>query len=337
MLNGLMIVNPNINGLVNIGDYVQALAARQYFKNISICLDRDKDFALYQGEDVKIIMNGWYMDNPENFPPSEKIHPLYIAVHINSYGLPAMLRPECVEYFKKHQPIGCRDKHTVRLLESKGVEAYFSGCLTLTLGRKYKFDGERKGIYIVEPTFSTYDLSKRPLLIMKSLIYLLFNFASIKKIAQKKGDCSVRSLLHNAIYFKEYAKVFERQILLDAEYISQCNEDYARMTIDERLASAENLKKKYAKAKLVITSRIHCALPCLGLETPVIYTLKDNDLKMSTERFEGLVDLFNTVTWRGDSLVKLGSKITLCNIPRNKESWRTIAHALIEKCEKFAK
>ena len=58
MLNGLMIVNPNINGLVNIGDYVQALAARQYFDNIGVYLDRDKDFALYQGEDVKIIMNG---------------------------------------------------------------------------------------------------------------------------------------------------------------------------------------------------------------------------------------------------------------------------------------
>ncbi|WP_264821067.1 polysaccharide pyruvyl transferase family protein [Acinetobacter schindleri] len=29
--------------------------------------------------------------------------------------------------------------------------------------------------------------------------------------------------------------------------------------------------EKYSTAKLVITSRIHCALPCLAMGTPVIY------------------------------------------------------------------
>lgn len=337
MLNGLMIVNPNINGLVNIGDYVQALAARQYFDNIGVYLDRDKDFALYHGEDVKIIMNGWYMDNPENFPPSDRIHPLLISIHINSYGLPGMLRSECVEFFKKYQPIGCRDKHTVKLLEEKGIEAYFSGCLTLTLGRKYKYDGKREGIYIVEPIFSTHNFSKRPLLILKSIVSLLCNYKSVKLIAKKKGDLSLRSLLHNAIYYKEYAKVFDKQILLDAEYITQYNSEYAEMNIEERFSFAENLVKKYAKAQLVITSRIHCALPCLGLETPVIYTLKDNDIEMSTERFEGLTDLFNTVTWHHDSLVRYRKKITLRSIPKNKDSWKNLAKDLIAKCEKFAK
>ena len=79
-----MIVNPNEAGLMNIGDYVQALAARQYFPNIDILLDRDNDLASYQGEEVRMIMNGWFMDHPENFPPSHQIKPLLISFHINS-------------------------------------------------------------------------------------------------------------------------------------------------------------------------------------------------------------------------------------------------------------
>ena len=34
---------------------------------------------------------------------------------------------------------------------------------------------------------------------------------------------------------------------------------------------ADELLKKYAKAEMVVTSRIHCALPCTGMGTPVIY------------------------------------------------------------------
>ena len=145
MKNGLMVVSPNEAGKMNIGDFIQALAAKQYFDKIDVLIDRDFGLAKYDGEEVKMIMNGWYMDHPENFPPSDKIIPLFVSMHINRYGLPGLLRDECVEYFKRHQPIGCRDFHTVELLKSKGVDAYFTGCLTLTLGRKYKYGGTRRG------------------------------------------------------------------------------------------------------------------------------------------------------------------------------------------------
>ncbi|MHB9292886.1 hypothetical protein Holit_01999 [Hollandina sp. SP2] len=47
-----------------------------------------------------------------------------------------MLSPAGIKYLKKHEPIGCRDYGTVKLLGKYGINAYFSGCLTLTLGRK---------------------------------------------------------------------------------------------------------------------------------------------------------------------------------------------------------
>lgn len=338
MKNGLMIVNPNKYGLMNIGDYIQALAAKQYFNHIDTILDRDYELASYDGETTRMIMNGWYMDHPENFPPSKKIEPLFVSFHINNYGLPGLLREECIKYFKEHQPIGCRDYNTVNLLKEKGVDAYFTGCLTLTLGRKYKYIGERKGVYIVEPIFSTKNLSKRPLLLLKAIRSLILNFKSIKAIATKKNDLSFRSLLHNSIFFSEYSKVFEKDILINAEYINQYNKDIAKMSYIERLTYAENLIKKYAQAKLVITSRIHCGLPCLGLETPVIYTINAQAEKMSTIRFGGLMELFNTITWSKDHLVFHGKeKFTLNNIPNNKPNWKTLSDKLIELCENFTK
>lgn len=59
----------------------------------------------------------------------------------------------------------------------------------------------------------------------------------------------------------------------------------------ERLKIARELLFKYAKAKLVITSRIHAALPCLAFHTPLIFI----NSQYSYHRFPGLYELFNTI------------------------------------------
>lgn len=336
MKNALMIVSPNSSGLMNIGDYIQAQAARQFFDNINVYIDRDWGLNKEQKEKVRMIMNGWYMDHPENFPPSEDIIPLYVSMHINNLGLPGLLREECVDYFKKHAPIGCRDYNTVELLKGKGVDAYFTGCLTLTLGRKYHYSGKREGIYIVEPHFSTKDISRRPILLMKSMLTLIFHYQSVKCIAQKKKDVSFKSLLHNAVFFKEYNKVFDKEILLKAQYINQMNREIGEMSYEERLKYAEKLIQMYAKAECVITSRIHCALPCLGLETPVLFVVNSEADKMSTMRFGGLLNLLNTIRWENGSLIWKASPINRATFPKNKTEWKVLANELIRKCEKFA-
>lgn len=329
MKNALMIVNPNKYNVLNIGDYIQAIAARQYLKNVDIYIDRDYELSSYNGEPVKMIMNGWYMDHPENFPPSEKINPFYISVHINKLALPDMLREECINHFKKYQPIGCRDLYTVELLKNKGVDAYFSGCLTLTLGKTYNWLGERKGIYMVEPYFSTYNFSKRPNMIIKAFYTLLTNYPQISIISKKKKDSSLRALLHNSIYFREYRKIIDEDILVNAEYISQANTNLSKLSIQERFKYAEELIVKYSKAQLVITSKIHCGLPCFGLNTPVIFTQDKQAISISTDRFGGLLNLFNTIVWDKDRLYSKDiKKISLNHIPQNKNDWKGIAENL---------
>lgn len=52
-------------------------------------------------------------------------------------------------------------------------------------------------------------------------------------------------------------------------------EEYAKWPIDKRFDGVEQLLRRYQGAKCVITSRLHCALPCLALQTPVFLIYKD--------------------------------------------------------------
>ena len=66
-------------------------------------------------------------------------------------------------------------------------------------------------------------------------------------------------------------------------------------TNEARFLKAEDFLRKYAEARLVITSTIHVALPCTGLETPVVFLQNMDDSIESTCRFKGLLDLLNVV------------------------------------------
>ena len=58
------------------------------------------------------------------------------------------------------------------------------------------------------------------------------------------------------------------------------SKDTEKKEINERMREVEILLKKYQSAHLVITTRLHVALPCLALDTPVILLHKniyDND------------------------------------------------------------
>lgn len=120
----------------NIGDYIQALASAQFYPNADGFVNRE-ELKNYDGEECAMIMNGWYMHHPEQWPPSDKINPLFVAVHFNSLSKDKLLSDESIAYLKRHEPIGCRDLYTCDMLKSKGINAYFSGCMTLTLGYKY--------------------------------------------------------------------------------------------------------------------------------------------------------------------------------------------------------
>lgn len=55
----------------------------------------------------------------------------------------------------------------------------------------------------------------------------------------------------------------------------------SKLSWKKRMTNVETLLREYQKASLVITTRLHCALPCLAMGVPVIliYNDKNNDVK----------------------------------------------------------
>jgi hypothetical protein len=58
-----------------------------------------------------------------------------------------------------------------------------------------------------------------------------------------------------------------------------------------RFDRARDLLARYARAKAVVTNRLHCALPCLALGTPVLFI----ESALDRYRFSGLRDLMHHV------------------------------------------
>lgn len=139
---------------MNLGDPIQSLATIGILKQIGIPeeniipIDR-YDLATYDGEEVIMIVNG--AENYEHYayhtrflPVSEKIIPVFIGIHLHRE-----LSEEELKSFCEHQPIGCRDENTVSYLKSKGIDAFLTGCLTLTFPRRQKSKKQNK-VFLVD-------------------------------------------------------------------------------------------------------------------------------------------------------------------------------------------
>lgn len=330
---------PSNLGRNNIGDYVQALAASQYYPSIDGFVNRET-LSDYDGEECKVVMNGWYMHHPEKWPPSDKIIPLFVAFHLNDSVKDKMLSDEGVSYLKKHEPIGCRDHYTESLLQSHGIEAYFSGCLTLTLGLKYKSEKKSGKVYIVDPMIPN---SRGIVDLIKDCWTFIKHPTRIICINKKLKPCKglFRSLGITSRFYRTYAVWFDPIALENAVYIIQESREYAEIESDmERLKIAEELVKGYAQASFVITSRIHCALPCIGLETPVYFVRDENAGFISTCRYDGLIDLFN-VFYCNSKRIKpdfnLNERIQTDNVIKNKCFPIELVEKLKKSCNAFVK
>jgi hypothetical protein len=214
----------------NIGDTIQTLAAINLLKKFCIekyyILNREH-LDTYNGSEITVIVNGWFMDDITHFPPSPNIKPIFISFHCSNESLIKNNR----SYFEQHKPIGCRDLATMALFIKYSIDAYFSGCLTLC--------------------FDT---------------------------VEKKGD---------QIYFVDVMPELKPYFPnLEGKYI--CHDIYEtenRSNETYRLQLANELLDKYRSAKWVMTSRLHCALPCRAFGTPVYFV---HPYLSSDTRFKGL-------------------------------------------------
>ena len=103
---------------------------------VPVALDRDFASGRSYPDNTWLICNGWFMHRaykgPLDFPFPAEVNPIMISFHIQE---PDVLTDDVVEALRAYEPIGCRDWTTVYRLRDVGISAFFSGCVTTTVGQ----------------------------------------------------------------------------------------------------------------------------------------------------------------------------------------------------------
>lgn len=197
----------------NLGDDVQTIAQMDLFPRGTEFSFVERDSLRAHKGGGKLILNGWWSHNPAMaWPPPDDVDALPVSMHITPKARHVFGSPDSIEWFKRNGPIGARDLETLEWLRSIGVDAYWSGCLTLTL--------------------------KRPSVGHGSEVLLV----------DLKG---------------EHRSELDGMGGIDVTHTS-------KKGYPQRLHDARKLLWRYASAKLVVTSRLHVALPCAAMGTPCV-------------------------------------------------------------------
>jgi hypothetical protein len=248
----------------NVGDHIQILAAEHMLRRAGLTpsnsVDRDDEIAEQPpgSEPTGILLNGWFKTNPAQWPPHPDYVPVYLGFHIRLFQSPSLTGPDALAHYRKHGPIGCRDRYTLSLLRSHKVEAFLSHCLTLCFPRRLPNLLEQTEVFVVSR-----------------------DRALLERLPNDLGPYH---------FVSHYSGM----------------DDFTR-----NLDLARGLLETYrTRAKLIVTSMLHCALPAIAMGIPVIVIYPPNSEAggvSDKERFSSLSDIvrvfelseINLIDWRG--------------------------------------
>lgn len=266
----------------NLGDDIQTIAVMDILQDLQLhnsFVYRDLISGYFFNPLHKnyVILNGWFTNGygldvyysvtdetkpliNVTWPPKGNFIPILYSFHISEWGAkgtrevnPKFLDQESIDFYTKGGRVGCRDTHTLNVLEKLGVPAYLSNCITLSFDKnKYtKSNCPNNEILMVD-------------------VPQPYKNSLIPKIASYyEGQVGFKSITHS---------------------ISSYSTD-----IIDRLSLAKRHLQAFCNAKLVVTSRLHVALPCLAFGTPLIFICDDEDLDNS--RFVDYLQYMNVLKY----------------------------------------
>lgn len=279
---------------INIGDDIQAYAASCFLPSVDYTIDREtiNSFQSENNEPVAVIMNAWYMWEKWNWPPSRCIVPHMVGIHYTNYA-------------KAKMPGAPINFEALTGLGGDYMRAYGPiGCrdmYTLSNFQKLGIDSYFSGCITM----------------------------TIPKLPEKKSG-------------KEYICIVDvgpdvehklKQILKHSGYklrfmthniVRDLNRPWG-----ERKKMVEGLLSVYRNAKCVITGRLHCSLPCLSQETPVVLIMPGKpDIRLTP-----YYDLLHYIPTKDFFAGNYDYDFT--NPKPNKPDYRDVQSALIRSCTDF--
>ncbi len=142
----------NIN---NLGDHAQVLTIDYLYEEMGIGKEDIiyidiNNLQNYDGPPVKLPVSLPLINYTENGIAgmfSKNIQPVFFGLTMPK----TTLLPEEIKYYKKYEPIGCRDEQAYNTLRKYGINAYLGGCLTVTLPKRDINMQKQKKIFIIDP------------------------------------------------------------------------------------------------------------------------------------------------------------------------------------------
>lgn len=244
---------------VNLGDYFQTFAIENIYHSIGIrkadiyAIDR-VHVQEYQGEELLFPMQGWFgrIKGISIFPFPDSVKPVFLGYHcIDKMNY----KKDYLNAYKQAAPIGCRDEHSFLMMKKHGINAYLTGCLTITLPERKKTP-DKPHIFLVD--------------------------------APKGIEKYIPEELKNNITY------ITQEIPIPDGLSEKEENEYMRNTAKKLLERYKN------EATLIVTSRLHCAAPCLGMGIPVILARKYFDERYAwIDKYLPLYtpDKFDLINW----------------------------------------
>ena len=197
----------NVN---TIGDQMQILAIDYLYETMGIdqknivYIDKD-DLGHYNGDSVVLPVSFplfEYREGGLNNWFSEKIKPVFLGQTM----LKDTLLSKEVDFYKRHEPIGCRDERMFDTLTKFGISCYLMGCMTAVFPKR-KSSGTRNTVFVVDVNEDVLEFMPFKL---RDKVELCSHFTNekkdIKRIAyerykryKNRASLVVTSLLHASV------------------------------------------------------------------------------------------------------------------------------------------
>ena len=212
-------------GVNNLGDNMQIVAIDHIYTQMGIDLKDvvyidTNELATYRGEYVILPVTMPLVDYREG-GISGRFSPYIIPVFLGLTMVKETLDPVEVAYYKKYEPIGCRDERTLNTLRKYQIRCYLHGCITVTLPRR-ESDENARDVFIVD--------------------------------------------VH-----PKMQELIPDHLRKDAKFRTHLRTDVQG---EAKLETIRQYQEYRDNARLVITSLLHCSVPCMAAGIPVIL-LKD--------------------------------------------------------------
>ena len=290
MKYGLILNKNNLN----IGDDIQAFATARFLPQVDYFIDREymDDFRPEEDEPVAVIMNAWYMWHKWNWPPAKNIIPLFVGFHYADHQLAK--QPGSPIKYEFLNGIG---GDYLKAYGPIGCRDYYTRDQLQALGIESYFSG-----------CITMTIPKMPETPEKGSYICLVDLE--EKVANK-----MKKLL--------------AEKNMDVRVITHNRERNSEMSWEDREKQVTDLLILYQNARCVVTKRLHCALPCLALETPV-FMIKEMEDDI---RFDPYYDFLHRTTVT--KFMKDEYSYDFMNPPANKDDYKKYREELITHITEF--